>query len=372
MLLSVFSGFSYCFYNSYVRYAAYGEVVGRKIELAPPWGGVVSALHVRVGDMLRQGDAVFSVDSIQMRHRMEQIEDSLNLERARLGSELARLKWEAERVEDTQQLVKADFYEKWSELLWEQSVLTDLKQQLARGEQLNQANAIAIEKLDSLKCRVSGEEKRIEQLSAAVRSLQLRLETDRPVDPALNDQIKPSLVHIENLQAELRRVRQLLDQGVVTCPTNGRVTRIIKYSGEYAEGTESVVELIVDGSTEIVLYVPQSRAGEWSIGDQLDVNIQPNKLGLSCEVARLAPEMQGAPKSIMRHYAVDEVLLPVVLRPVDSQLAGNLVLGSQVRLPRLNGLSKQRGIEESPFSSSDIANADVDPFAMSPGTASVR
>ncbi len=104
----------------------------------------------------------------------------------------------------------------------------------------------------------------------------------------------------------------------------------------------------------------------------MDVNIQPNKLGLSCEVARLAPEMQGAPKSIMRHYAVDEVLLPVVLRPVDSKLAGNLVLGSQVRLPRLNGLSKQRGIEESPFRSSDIANADVDPFAMSPGTASVR
>lgn len=358
ILLAVFGGFGFLFFDSYVRYAAFGEVVGRKIELAPPWSGVVSTLHVRVGDKVRAGDPVFSIDSVEMRHRMEQIDESLNLERARLGSEIARLKWEAERVEDTQQLVKADFYEKWSELLWEQSVLTDLKQQLARAEQLSSAKAIAIEKLDSLKCKVAGEEKRIEQLSEAVHSLERRLETDRPIDPALKDQIKPTLVHIENLQAELRRVRQLVDQGVVRCPTDGRVTQLIKFSGEYAEGSESVVELFVDGSTEVVMYVPQSRAEQWSVGDQVDVRIEPKRNELACRVTRLAPEMQGAPKAIMRHYAADQVLLPVVLRPIDTELSGDLVLGSQVRLPRANTLSTFQVAKSWLFGPSQVVAAE--------------
>ncbi len=55
-MLSVFGGFAFVIYDSYVRYAAYGEVVGRKVQLAPPWNGVVSALHVRVGDAVQQGE----------------------------------------------------------------------------------------------------------------------------------------------------------------------------------------------------------------------------------------------------------------------------------------------------------------------------
>jgi multidrug resistance efflux pump len=304
---------------------------------------------------------VFNVDSIKMRHRMEQIEDSLNLQRARLGSELARLKWEAERVEDSQQLVKADYYEKWSELLWEESVLTDLTQQLTRAEKLNRENAITVEQFESLKCRYAGQEKRVGQLAEAVHSLQRRLETDRPIDPALNDQIKPSLVLIENLQSELSRVRQVLDQGLVTCPTNGRVTRILKYSGEYVDGTGAVIELLVDGSTEIILYLSQSASDQWSIGDQMDVRIEPANRKLDCEVVRLSPEMQRAPDSIMRHYTTDDVLFPVVLRPRDPKRAEHLVLGSKVRLPRVSLATQTRAMVSWFGHSSELSPIDMEP-----------
>ena len=334
MLFSIFAGAAFYFFENCCRYVAYGEVVGRKIELSPPCDGVVSALHVRVGDVLRQGDPVFNIDSIEMRHRMEQIQDSLNLERARLGSELARLKWEADRLEDTQQLVKADYYEKWSELLWEQSVLTDLTQQLRRAERLQQDGAVAPEKLQSLRHRVEGQEQRTEQLRVAVQSLKNSLENDRPIDPTLHDQLKPTLVHVENLQAELCRVRQLLDQGLVRCPTNGRVTRIMKYSGECVTNNASVVELYVDGSTEIVLYLPQARLNQWSVGDRMAVRIEPGNQDLDCLVSRLAPELQRAPESIKRHYSADELLMQIVVRPGDLKVAENLVLGSKVRLAR--------------------------------------
>ncbi len=361
LMLSVFAVFAFVIYESFVHYAAYGEVVGRKIQVAAPWDGVVSALHVHVGDVVRQGDVIFNVESMAMRHRMEEIEDSLNLERARLGSEVARLKWEAERVKDTEQLVKADYYEKWSELLWEESVLTDLTHQFSRAVKLQRDGAVAQEQLDSLKYRVAGKEKRIAQLSEAVDNLKQRMENDLPINPALDDQIRPSLVRIENLQGELSRVRQLLDRGVVTCPTNGLVTRINKFAGEHAGPAESIMELLVDGSTEIVIYVPQARSNQWSVGDPLEVSIEPESRRIPCEVIQVAPEMRPAPRSIMRHYAADEVLLPMIVRPLDPNKTSQLVLGSQVRLPRGGPVSRADAIGGAIQDPSQIAVTEANP-----------
>jgi multidrug resistance efflux pump len=367
LMLSVFAAFAFVIYESFVHYAAYGEVVGRKIQVAAPWDGVVSALHVRVGDEVRQGDVLLNVESIAMRHRMEEIEDSLNLERARLSSEVARLKWEAERVKDTAELVKADYYEKWSELLWEESVLTDITHQLNRAVKLQREGAVAQEHLDSLKYRVAGKEKRIAQLTEAVDRLKRRMENDLPIDPALDDQIKPSLVRIENLQGELSRVRQLLNRGVVTCPTNGLVTRINKFAGEHAGPAESIIELLVDGSKEIVIYVPQASSNQWSVGDPLEVSIEPENRSVPCEVVQVAPEMRPAPRSIMRHYAADESLLPMIVRPIDTSKASQLVLGSKVRLPRRGPVSHAGTIVESFRDPSQVAATeripDVDAFS---------
>ncbi len=141
-------------------------------------------------------------------------------------------------------------------------------------------------------------------------------------------------MRIENLPAELRRVRKVLDQGLVTSPTNGRVTRISKFAGEYADATAPVIELLVDGSTEIVLYLPQNRSLEWSIGDHMRVSVDPTSRQLDCEVMRLAPGMQHAPNSIERYYDSGESLLPIIVRPSDPYAAHKLVLGSKVRLPR--------------------------------------
>jgi multidrug resistance efflux pump len=345
-MLSVLGGLSYAFFHNYVRYAAYGQVVSRHVELASPWNGVVTALHVRVGEVVRQGDVLFRVESVEMGHRLEEIQDLLQLERARLDAELARLKWEAERLASTAQLVQSDYYERWSELLWEQSVLSDLTQQFARAERLHSQGAVAAEDLDSLRCRVSGQEQRIAQLTEAVDSLRRQTPFDLQIDSTLQDQVKPTLVRIENLQAELRRVRERLDQGVVTSPAMGQVKRIRKYSGEYAQEAETVVEFLVDGSTEIVLYVPQSQSRAWSRGDSLEVSVPPDSDALRCEVVGFAPEMQAAPPAIMRHYGADEVLQPMVLRPLDADRAARLVPGSQVRLPRLNPIAGARSVAD--------------------------
>ncbi len=342
ILFLIGAAFSYFIFESFVRYGAYGQITGRKLHLATPWDGIVSDLRVRVGDRVRQGDVLFRVENLAMRHRVDEIKGELDLERAKLTAQISRLKWEAERVKDEDELVKADYYEKWSELLWEQAILTDLEQQVQRAIKLKKHDAFAEEKFKSLTSKLVGQEQRIAALSHAVGSLKDRTINDQSSDAAVDDQVQPTLVRIENLQAELERTRQVLAQGEVRCPINARVARIKRLSGEHALAAENIVELMVEGTVEIVLFVPQKKIDHWVAGDQIDVMVQPYQSPIRCEIKHFGPEMQPAPPSIMRHYAADEALLPVVMRPLDPRHTDQMVIGSTVRLPRIALSSKRK------------------------------
>lgn len=344
--LVVVSTLGYAAYNSLLRYSAYGEVTARKIELSVPWPGVVKSIHVREGDDVETGDLIAVIDSLEMRQKIEEIDDSLRLERAKLSSELAMLRWEAEKIRDTRQLSLSDFYDKWSELLWEQSRLADLKMQVKRIEPIHRQGAASEERLDSLRFQFAGQEKRVEQLTEAVRALKLRSDAT-PIELALDDRVKPTLARIENLQAELHRTRDIVRQGEIRAPANGRIVRTGRFVGEYADQVTPVAELCVEGSTELVLYLPQSVARDYPIGKTVTLHVNPIDANIACEVQRIAMAMQRAPESLSRHYRPKESLLPVYFRIKDARRAPRwLALGSEVRLPRSEQLSWPLNLKE--------------------------
>ena len=334
MFLMVAVGLGHTIYNSMLRYSAYGQVVGRRIELAVPWPGVVQSIHVREGDQVEFGDLIARIDSLEMRQKMDEIDDSLRLERARLASELAMLRWEAEKIRDTRKLSLSDFYDKWSELLWEQSRLADLRMQVKRIEPIFREGAATEERLESLRFQLAGQEKRVEQLTEAVRALKQRTD-DSPIELALEDRVQPTLARIENLQAELQRTRELIRQGEIRAPASGRIVRTHRFVGEYADQTTPVAEMLVEGSTELVLYLPQSDVQDYPIGRTVTLHVNPINANVRCQVQRVAMEMQRAPDSLARHYRVNESLQPIYLRVTDVDSVPNwLALGSEVRLPR--------------------------------------
>ncbi len=339
LFLMVVVGLAYTGYNSMLRYSAYGEVTARKIELSVPWPGVVQSIHVREGDDVAAGDLIAVIDSLEMRQKIEEIDDSLRLERARLSSELAMLRWEAEKIRDTRQLSLSEFYDKWSDLLWEQSRLADLKMQVKRIEPIHRQGAASEERFDSLRFQFAGQEKRVEQLTEAVRALKQRSD-ESPIELALEDRVKPTFARIENLQAELQRTRAIVRQGEVRAPASGRIVRTGRFVGEYADQMTPVAELCVAGSTELVLYLPQSVAKDYPIGRTVTLHVNPIDASITCEVQRVAMTMQRAPESLARHYRPKESLLPVYFRIKDPRRAPQwLALGSEVRLPRSENLS---------------------------------
>lgn len=339
IFLLVMTGLALTGFNTLLRYTAYGEVVGRRIELAVPWPGVVQSIHVREGETVRFGDLIARIDNLELRQKIEEIDDSLRLQRAQLSSDLAMLRWEAEKIRDLRKLSQSEFYDKWSELLWEQSKLTDLRTQLGRLESIHREGAASEEQLLSLRFQYAGQEKRAEQLTEAVRALKTRAD-ESPIELDLEDRVRPTLARIENLQAELQRTRQVIRQGEIRAPAGGRIVRTNRFTGEYAEPSTPLVELLIEGSTEMVIYIPQSEAESFPVGRVVTINVNPSNTNVSCRIDRVALQMRKAPTSLARYYQVDETLLPVYLRVTDRDSVPKwLALGSELRLPRADNTS---------------------------------
>src|SRR6056297_77001 len=336
--VTVLVAVGYLMFHSMLRYTAYGEVTGRQLQLSAPWPGVVKSIHVREGDLVRAGDVIARIDSLEMRQKIEQIDDSLRIERASLSSESALLRWEAEKVRDARKLAQSEFYEKYSELFWQKAQLADSSLQLKRLKSLAQEGAASRERLDSLRYSVAGQERKIAQLTESVRALKQR-DDHSVLELSLEERVEPTLTRIENLQIELRRTRELIEQGNIVAPMDGRITGTHRFVGEYCDVTQPVVDLFVDGSTELVLYVPQDSAGDYPPGSRLKVHVSYSEELVECEVRRHAASVRTAPDSISHHYRDRQNLLPIYLHIRDSsQLPSWLALGSQIALPRRHGL----------------------------------
>lgn len=334
MMLSVVIGFCYIVLNATIRYKAYGQVIARRIELPVPWPGVVQSIHVRDGDHVNAGQVVARVDSLEMRQKIDEIEDALRLERAQLSSDLAMLRWEAEKIRDSRKLSLSEFYDKWSQLLWEQSRLADLQTQVKRTEPMVREGVASAEKLESLRIQVAGQKRRVQQLTEAVRALKHRSDQS-PIELAMEDRAKPTLTRVENLQAELLRTRTLIQQGEIRAPASGYIVRTHRFVGEYADYTTPVAELVIDGSTELLLYVRQPDIKNYEVGTNVTVNIKPTNQNVTCDVHRIAIETCEAPDSLSRHYGADEMLFPVYLKFSNAEALSHwLAVGSEVRLPR--------------------------------------
>ena len=339
VFLCVLASVVYYLFDSTLRYTAYGEVVGKRVDLTVRWPGVVKSLHVREGDYVRRGDLIARVDFLELRQRLEEIDDALRLERAELSSQLAMLRWEADKIRDTRKLALSDFYDKWSELLWEQSRLAELRMKLAKLEPIHREGAVSDERVESLRFQLAGQEKRVEQFTEAVRALKQRNDESSP-DLGLEDRIQPTLAKIENLQAELQRTREKMREGEVRAPIAGRIIRTNRFVGESTDQQNPVAELFVDGSAELVVYLPQTAVKDYPIGRQVTLHINPIDKNVTCRVHRVAMEMQTAPTCLERYYRDNESLYPVYMRVTDSrQLPKWLALGSEVRLPRAEDIS---------------------------------
>ncbi len=331
MLMAVLCYAGYQVWHGFFRYQAFGTVVGRAIEISPPWNGIVRSVHVTEGEVVRQDQLLVTVDNVELQQRIAKLEDELRIAQADLEAEASKLKWRMAQNHDLHQETWSEYYRALGNLYVEEARLGEAKVTHQRMVGLHAQDKITSQQMEELAFQVQGLEKKVDNLRTALVELRkgLDLSSDLSADGA--DQLKPFFARIESLQTELARLRELLTMGEVKAPANGLVLRRHRYTGEHAPVTNPLLTLVEEGSLEIVLYCRQHAVGNIEEGDVLKVVVEPEPDPIRCRVARIGDQYEAAPAHIQRNYYARENLLPVYLKPLVSH--PRLKIGATVKLP---------------------------------------
>jgi multidrug resistance efflux pump len=315
-------------WSAYFRYRAYGTVIGRIIELSPPWEGVVRSIYVHEGETVRQGQLLVNVHNMELNQRYDQLGDELKVAQAHLEAEVAKLKWQVAFNIDQGQGSLATYYETSGKLLQEQAKLDELSSTLRRVLVLESQKAISRQEVEQIRFQKLGQEQKVARLAESLVELKKRAELARVLlqrGAGLSkgqsedgyEQLKPNLARIEALHADRIRLQERLAQSQVCAPANGLVVKIHHFAGENCKASEPLLSILEEGSLQVVLYLPQEASTSFAVGEELNVLVEPHAQLLNCAVARLGERYEPAPENIKRHFSADQKLLPVYLQPRD-------------------------------------------------------
>jgi multidrug resistance efflux pump len=315
------------------HYKAYGAVTGRVLEISMPWGGVVETLHVREGDDVRQGQLLATVVNLELERKLAETLEELRIAQATLEAQVSQLMLQSQLQDDQRQRSLARYYELWGELQQEESRLQDLTGKRQRAERLHVDDIVSAEQVEELQLAEAGQKSKIDKLTQAVGELR-ELLGDETDGTEIRGQLGPYALRVEALQSELMRLRDSLRSGQITSPVNGRVTKVLRFTGEFSDANRPILEVLVDGSLAAVLYVSQKHADSFQEGQTLELEVPPTRELVKCTIMRLGEQYEPVPKPIEIYYRRDERLLPVFAQPIEALEDRKLFrLGSEVRLP---------------------------------------
>jgi HlyD family secretion protein len=332
ILIAVFGTAGYAVWNSLLRYDAYGTITGRVIHVSALHGGNVRGIHVREGDYLPQGRLLMTLENLELGQKLERVKDELLLAQANLDAELSRLHWQAQQQGDQAQRAAAEYLELWGDLVQQQARLDELQARFDRHRALGDSGATSQEQLDESRFALEGQRAKVARLNESLVERKKLADDSKFQTPS--DQLKPLLVKIEVLQAELSRLRDLIGLGQIRAPVGGRVIRALYYSGERVEPNSVVMEILEEGSLEAVVYLPQDKVAGISKGQTLQLQVPQLAGPVESTIERFGEQYMKVPDALERHYRRNESVLPVFARlNVDASTAARLQLGCELRLP---------------------------------------
>lgn len=334
IMLAFVGGLCGLVWQLFLRYEAYGVVEGRVIRVAAPWEGVVRSVHVREGDRVQAGQSLLLIENVADQQRLARLSDELRIAQADLEAKSAELRLNSQLRGDLRYKAQAEYFQTWGALLQEESRLADLQVQRDRLERLHKTKAVSEAELESVRLQLAGQQAKLAKLKAAVGEMQKRVDNSVSDADEEGRELRPKLIRIETLQAEINRLRQQIEQGQIRAPAGGLVIRSEHFAGERLDPAAPAVQLLEQDSLEVVLYLRQSQADALRAGQRVQVLVEPGATAIECLVRRISDQFTTAPKAIERHYLQDEHLLSVHLEPCEKAARDQLRLGGVVRLPR--------------------------------------
>lgn len=334
-LLSFCGVLAFAGWDTFLRYTAYGVIDGDVTQISTPVKGTVANVYVGEGQQVSKGQLLFAVENFEAKRKLDRLNDDLRIAQATLEAELSKVKWHLQGYSDRIGRAKSDYFQLWGTLLDEQEKLSLLRRQLGRVNELRQQGAASDEQVEEIQSAEQALQKKIDKLIPAVEELKIHTQLSDLEPNEGYEQLKPALARIQAYQSEIRRLREEIDRGQIRSPITGTVVKVHIDPGESIEEYMTAIEVLKEGSLEIVLYVEQQRVADYPLEGSVHLEHVPDARPLHGQVLSHGSRYEEAPPHVARFYRDRQKLLPVRITPnAESRSRPEMRLGAIVRMPR--------------------------------------
>lgn len=283
--LALFQGMSFC--PAPVR-TAIGYVEGEYVHLAPIEVARIVTIDRRRGEPVKAGEVVARMETTDSliavqdaTARLAQAEAELeNLQRGRRPEEIAVIE---------------------ASLTAAEAQARDASRVLDRRRDLFARGFSSQAELDQAQTAMDVFSGRVGELRANLAVARL---------PARAEEIKAARNRVDQARAALEQAQWRLSQRTIAALADGRVSDIIRHTGEVAGPAAPVMTMLPEGAVKLKVYVPQAALGILRIGDPLAIRCDGCREGLKATITYIAPEPEFTPPVI---YSVENRQKLVVL-----------------------------------------------------------
>ena len=255
---------------------ATGYVEGDYVLIAPVETARIEKLGVARGDHFSAGQPLVELERQDAEIAVAQAKAGL----AQAASQLADLK-QGKRAEEIA-MIEAS-------LNSAKAQSTEAERKLTRAADLKTRGIASQADLDSASTNA-------ELASAKVAELEANLAVAKL--PARADQIKAAEAALEQAQAAMENAQWRLENRVLTAPSDGAVSDIVRNAGEVAGPQAPVLTVLPDGAVKLKLYVPEKDRSSLAPGSHLAVRCDGCGNGLTATVSYVAPDPEFTPPVI--------------------------------------------------------------------------
>ncbi|MDK2810637.1 MAG: HlyD family secretion protein [Petroclostridium sp.] len=222
-----------------------------EVNVIPKVAGKVKKIYIKEGQMVKQGDILFTIEDTDYRLQTEQAAAALN------SARVALQKAKGGAVE--QQIAQLR-----SSLALAETNYSDAKNNYQRIKQLFESGGASKQALENAETALKNAQ---EQYQTAKNNLELTLNKINP------ENIAAAEAGLKQSQAAYEIAKNQLDNTIVTSPITGIVSSKNIEEGEMA-GTAAPVMTVVDLSTVMVeIQVPENTINKIKLGDKVAVKI---------------------------------------------------------------------------------------------------
>jgi HlyD family secretion protein len=247
-------------FSAFVAGAGLIEASSENIAIGTPVGALVRKVSVNVGDVIKKGDPLFTLDARELEAELLIRQAALRvaqqqLTRLEAGTRPEQIPPQRARVSEAQ----ADILSAQSDVANNQALLDDAKAQLDRAEGMTDTRALSAEEVTRRRFTVNAVQARLDSAKARVETARARA-SEAQAQLALleagtwNVDIDVAKVQVEQAQAGINAIQIEIDRRVVRSPVDGKVIQKNVREGEFAQAGALSTPLMLVGQV-IPLHV---------------------------------------------------------------------------------------------------------------------